>query len=163
DAKGPGAGFALSLAFAPDGKALLVKGGDQVFKEWDPATGKELRHFGQPGTGRADSFLFGAAESVVFSPDGKLVAPGSIAYGNTERRTGLRPGGGAAGKGSRWLREAPQLGLASVAFAPDGRLLVWAGKPWPVHRWAVKAERALPPIRHPAYNQPVALAFAPDG
>src|SRR5580704_55948 len=37
------------LAFAPDGKSLLSLGGDQTFRRWDAATGKELSRFEKKG------------------------------------------------------------------------------------------------------------------
>jgi RNA polymerase sigma factor (sigma-70 family) len=54
--------FPSCLAYAPDGKVVASGGRDRVLRFWDPASGKELRHFPIPE---------GQVCALAFSPDGK--------------------------------------------------------------------------------------------
>src|SRR5215467_13406681 len=38
-------GHVSNLLFTRDGKGLISAGGEAVIRLWDPATGKEIRHF----------------------------------------------------------------------------------------------------------------------
>lgn len=122
------------VAFAPDGKTLLV--GDTVgVRWWDPAAGKLLRAFdGFEGTARG----WGGLEYTParFSADSKtLVAASTQALHRWEAGTGkpLFPVPHAAGH----FAEITALGVSAdgnkiATTGPDGRLRVWGaanGKP----------------------------------
>ncbi len=64
-----GAGAApVSLAFSPDGRALVARGPDLSVRVWDVTAGKEVSQFkGHEGR----------VEALAFAPDGKTVASGS--------------------------------------------------------------------------------------
>ena len=58
----------ITLAFAPDGQALIARTPDHAGRVWDVTTGKEVGQFkGHEGR----------IETVAFAPDGKTVATGS--------------------------------------------------------------------------------------
>jgi WD40 repeat protein/beta-lactamase regulating signal transducer with metallopeptidase domain len=58
----------VSLAFSPDGTALVARGPDSTVRVWDVATGKDCTHLkGHDGR----------IETVVFAPTGRIVASGS--------------------------------------------------------------------------------------
>src|SRR5262249_15112559 len=60
----------FAVAFAPDGKTLVVGGRDRRLHLWDPVTGRELRQIEAPENG---------VHSLAYSPDGKLLAGGCSA------------------------------------------------------------------------------------
>jgi DNA-binding beta-propeller fold protein YncE len=57
-----------TLAFSPDGRALVSRGSDNAVNVWDVTAGKDVSHFkGHEGR----------VETVAFAPDGKAIATGS--------------------------------------------------------------------------------------
>jgi hypothetical protein len=75
---------------------------------WEAATGKELRRF--------EGHRERAVRSVVFSPDGRMLATGSD--DNTIRLWEVASGG------ERHCLQGHQKNIWTVSFSPDGRLLV---------------------------------------
>jgi WD40 repeat protein len=146
--KGPDQFFRMS--FSPDGKKLAWMGEDaKTFALWDVATGKAVLQFhGSPGT----------IKSVLFSPDGKIIAAvdsgedgGSIGLWNSETGEELR-----------------RLAVAShaddvLAFSRDGKLLagvdVFDGV---VHLWDVETGKDLSRIGE-HQGSVCSVAFSPDG
>jgi RNA polymerase sigma factor (sigma-70 family) len=149
--KPPSDGGATSLTFAPDGKTLAGTGADGLVRLWDPATGSEVGRFPRQGAPAGSTRLR-------FSPDGKLLATCS-SDGSLRLYT-------PAGQEVACLQEAVPgpanpIGVAAVAFCPDGRLV--AGAEGSVVRlWNVatgKEVRRLAGVEWPV----TALAFSPDG
>jgi WD40 repeat protein len=102
-------GAAVTLAFSPDGKTLVSGGGTSV-RLWDVDTGKELRKLDGPRLVR----------SVVFSPNGKLLATG-------DEQATIRILEAGTGK---QLHEMDLQALAEsvcLVFSPDSKTLACAG------------------------------------
>jgi WD40 repeat protein len=106
------------VAFLPGGKELLSAGEDGLARVWDPATGKELRHFGVP---RDSAPRPGAAFRIIAPPlaaavssDGKRMA---MADGAAIRLWDVATGQ-AAGP-----IDGLEQAAAGLAFAPDGKTL----------------------------------------
>ena len=95
----------LSVAFSPDGKKIVTKGGDVII--WDVESGKELHRLVVPALGHRSSC------TVAFSPDGKKVA---ASYQNCAIVWDAESG--------KELRKLSHAGLISVAFSHDSKKVV---------------------------------------
>jgi RNA polymerase sigma factor (sigma-70 family) len=129
-------GTVYGLDVSRDGKLLLTGGEDKTMRLWDLEAGQEVRRFeGHEGRVRA----------VAFSPDGKRAVSGCV-LGDvnlrvwevktgkevskypvaTERMGRPNPFGGFGGFGGigigKFIDETG--GIASVAFSPDGKLVL---------------------------------------
>src|SRR6185312_6308948 len=115
----PGRGMVVSVAFAPDGRAVLSGGGTSL-KLWDVATGQLVRTFVDHS---ADTNVF----SVAFSPDGRSVLSGSA--DKTLKLWELATG--------RLVRtfEGHSDGVGHIAFSPDGRTVVSNSRDKIVRLW----------------------------
>jgi sugar lactone lactonase YvrE len=115
-----------SLTFSPDGQTLVsASGSEQTMKVWRVSDGVLLQTI--PGPARSN---------LTFSADGKFIASGGMTN-NIQRLRGLvELWNVAEGKvASAW--EAHRTLVNSVAFSPDGKLLV-SGSSWETIRlWRV--------------------------
>lgn len=149
------------VAISPDGKWLASGGGGnrtRTLMLWDLATGKEVRRLG-------DNMR--TVQSVAFSPDGKLLAAAS-----GERRVwnpGDQEGPGVVrlwdvvtGK-LHWEKEEEKGGATSVAFAPDGKLVVSAGHDAVIHLRDAATGKENRKIQVPEDRYPVELEGSPMG
>ncbi|KAK4053240.1 general transcription repressor [Microbotryomycetes sp. JL221] len=106
-----------SLAFSPDGKRLLSGSGDRTAKVWDMDTGNCLFTLVIEDVTVADNGPIDAGvTSVVMSPDGTLLAAGSL-------DTFVRIWDAKTGQLLDKLKGHKD-SVYSVAFAPDGNFLV---------------------------------------
>ncbi len=174
-------GAVWSIAFSPDGKALVSAGNDATIRWWDFEKRSELRSAPAPtgqfvrsvaaaasghlgvGSGNKVSILDPdgaalhtidrAAAPMVLSPDGRLLA----AVSWTEGRVTVWDR--ATGKEvAAWKAHN---GFANgLAFAPGGRVLATTGSDRAVRLWDVTTGRQLAELTH---DGAYALVFSPDG
>src|SRR5262249_39057604 len=106
-------GATHGLAFAPDGRWLMVADGSREVCLLDRSTGKLLKSFsvGERGSvGRA-----------VISQDGRLLAA-HVQAGRARLHVWEIESGRA-----RWRRSTEELNVSDLCFSPDGRTLALAG------------------------------------
>jgi WD40 repeat protein len=153
--KGHAAGFmVMSAAFSPDGTRLASAGGKMV-KVWDAATGQETLTLTGHMSGAFSSVLCDFS-SVVFSPDGKRLAAGSVADGTVKVWD--------AATGQETLTLKGNTGLVSgVAFSPDGKRLAAASWNRTVKVWDAATGHEIHTLKR--HTGPVVnVAFSPpDG
>jgi WD40 repeat protein/serine/threonine protein kinase len=100
------------LAFSPTGELLASKGNDGVLRLWEVATGHEQRRF-QDGV-----MTHGGTGVVAFAPDGQTLASVFGSFADYIRLWDLTTGQ------TRATTMRQRMNINSVAFSPDGRLLV---------------------------------------
>jgi RNA polymerase sigma factor (sigma-70 family) len=160
--------------FSPDGRRLAVFAAPKTAAIYDTANGRLLQQFQLTDTS--------GVRGGTFSPDGRLLAletgKGTVsvvelANGKERLTLGTVPpppkkgagtggvgGGGGGGLGSG-VPFGPA-GAATLAFAPDGRLLVQAGRDKSMLVWDVATGKQL--ARFEGHKGAVtAVAYAPDG
>jgi WD40 repeat protein len=117
-----------AVAFSPDSKLLASADFDGTVRLWNPVTGQLAGTLPARGTSSLEE-----PTAVAFSPDGKLIAigyvDGAIQLWNAAAETpvsGLMPSS---------LVNVPGLGIRSLMFSPDGRLLLSADNNSDVTPW----------------------------
>jgi hypothetical protein len=134
--------FNYGVAFNADG-TVAVAAGTAGVRRWEATTHQDL---GQ--------FINGTANSVAFSPDGRLVAVTSgttVRFFETER---ARPLGE---QGSAHLDT-----VTCAAFSPDGRKFASASKDGTVRFWDVDARKPLGERLFRHTGAVTSVAFSPD-
>jgi RNA polymerase sigma factor (sigma-70 family) len=135
--------FVRDLRFAQGGKSLV--GTTDVIREWEVATGRELRHYAD--VPRSPPW------QIVLSPDGTLSATfDDKAIHLWDAQSG------------RKVRELHRPGCAplGLVFAADGRRLYAGAKDHTIRIWDVASGRDLAPLT-PTESPVADLAVSPDG
>jgi len=152
----------FSVSFSRDGTRIITGSDDQTARLWDAASGEDLRIFKGHGS---------RIGSVALSPDGRRIATG----GGTMR---FSPGGqyfdastgddqmvkvwDAADSRGVLTLEGHDAEVTSVAFSPDGRLVVSGAWDGTARVWDVRTGQEISRISgHKATIH--AAAFSPDG
>ena len=113
----------MDIAFSPNGKLLATASRDQKVQIWDPTSGRLLHT------------LEGGGSTVVFSPDGRLLASGDLFVDgeNTVHLWDTRTGQ------QLQVLKGHTMGAVNVAFSPDGRLLATGATDGTIRLWGVPA------------------------
>jgi RNA polymerase sigma factor (sigma-70 family) len=142
------------IAFTPDGKQVVAAASDGSVRFWDVATGAEVLRF-----------RFGASPlgGLAVAPGGKLLAVTGDSH-STRGDRAIHLWEWASNKPPRKVA-APERGVTSLAFAPDGKTLA-AGSDdrHGVYLWDVASGRLLWRLSEPDGGNIVrGVAFTPDG
>ncbi len=117
-----------SLDYSPNGTLLATGATDRAVKVWDSQTGGLLQTLTLPGQGTA----------VKFSPDGSLLAAGFCAE---SVNLVCQKGSAYLWNTSTWqivlTLDGPTDWVESVAFSPDGKILVGSSRNGFIYLWRV--------------------------
>jgi RNA polymerase sigma factor (sigma-70 family) len=145
---GPQAGHEAShvtrLAYSADGRMVTTGSADQTLRQWDPATGRQVRLLNTPET---------AARAACLSPDGRSLA--CVTWAGHLRIMDL------AGKElHRWKAHTGQITV--VTYSPDAKLIASAGVDRAVVLWDPATGKE---VRRFELEQgpPNEVTFSPDG
>jgi WD40 repeat protein len=132
--------------FAPDGKTVYSAGRwDRFIRQWDAATGRELRQF--------EGHLSGIT-SLALSRDGKILAAGS--EDNTARLWETATGNPLG------PQEEHRSRIYYVAFSSAGNRLVSASRDGTVRVWDLATQQQLRQLGN-VEDRPFRVAVSPDG
>jgi WD40 repeat protein len=127
-----------TVAFSPDGRILAAGSEDNLIRLWGTSDPARPRPLGPPlaaGTGTGEA---GGANSIAFSPDGKIMAAGS--GDNTLRLWDMGDPAHPRLLGPPLLagtHTGLSSGVISVAFSPSGRVLATGSRDNMVRLWDV--------------------------
>jgi RNA polymerase sigma factor (sigma-70 family) len=155
------------LAFSPDGKNLLVQGGDQLVRVYETATGKEVRQIGpKQGVGmlpkRPPNLLPGSG--VALSPDGKTLIMWARHMVNQQVASTLTIFETASGKELRQLPGPDNGFMGNMAVSEGGKSLVWWKFDGTIRFWDLEKGVETRQLAEPNRGNFLAcLRFSPDG
>jgi WD40 repeat protein len=104
----------FGVAFAADGNTLFAACSDGIVYSWDTKSGTS----GQKLDAKA-----GRCDSIILSPDGKLLATGHLVLDKEPKRTEIHLWDAATGKPLRTIASDSALLWSSLTFTPDGKAL----------------------------------------
>ncbi|MCX6901619.1 MAG: TIR domain-containing protein [Verrucomicrobia bacterium] len=138
-------GGVRSVAYSPDGLRIVSGSNDNTVREWDAATGRELRCL----RGHEDSVT-----CVGYSPDGRRIV--SASKDNT-----LREWDAVTGNELHCMRRPNEL-VKSIACSPDGRHIFTESSDKTVQIWDAEAGKELGVLRGHEFSVDC-VAVSPDG
>jgi RNA polymerase sigma factor (sigma-70 family) len=151
-----------TLAFSPDGKWLARWSSGGIVRVWDAASGRK-RHTLTPPQWQEEHFRLPEEHTgVSFSPDGTLLAALRTARGKDPLPPSVCIWDLADGRLLRHLDGLPA-GIASLAFAPDGRTLALGHDTGEVSTRELASGRQRAVIRSGPDRPVSVLAYSPDG
>jgi len=160
------------IAFSPDGKLIAIASGNEIAQIWDVATGNvihklihtdELNSVAYTQNQKEEQDKGGIwglktglrVNSVVFSPDGKLVATACSNYNAIIWDA-------ATGKVVQKL-EGHIYPVKSVTFSPDGYSIATAAFDWTARIWLVATGTEIRKFKVNTHHCVNSVAFSPDG
>jgi WD40 repeat protein len=143
----------LAMALSPNGKTLATAGQGVAIRQWDLATGKEVR-------GTIDSHRDQVA-AAAFSPDGRMLA--TIGNDRTLRLWDAHTGRQLHRiMGVTVLHEPPKM-VTVLRFAPDGRSLIVNCGDSTIRFWDTQTARLLRSIDPPPRRVRTCMCLSSDG
>jgi WD40 repeat protein len=151
-----GIGASSALCFTSDGKALISTSGDGTIRQWDPATGKELRQLLPEQERDKTRFHFD-----FFAPDGKTLATLSTPWDKSPRVWDtIRLRDVASGKEIRHFQYTGSF----ACLAPDGKTLVSVDdQDGSIRLWEIASGKEIRRFQEPLAGCTGRVTFAPDG
>jgi WD40 repeat protein len=134
----------VSIAFSPDGKVLASSGYDSKIIVSDTASGRQLRAIASEGAG-----------PIAIAPDGKTVAAGDLYSAITLWDI-------ASGHKTRTISGHAN-SIVSLAFSPDGNLLVSASKDNTIKFWNTHNGQAVHTLQGGKSGGFATAIFSPNG
>lgn len=171
---GGGPAYISVMAFSPDGRMLAGGTSNGWVLIYDVQTGEQLYLFESTGSANVQM------RSLAFSPDGRILAGGDDkgiirlweTTNGTLRRTIAAEKHSAFGFGNPWdntpshLLTISPVSIAqvwSLAFSPDGNVLVSGDSSADIDFWDVESGEHLQVFRGYGDSWVIDLAFSPDG
>jgi len=138
---------AMPNVYSPDGKFIATRSTSSIVEVWEPDTGRRIAELGR------GNFL-------AFSPDGKYAFTTVSPEGKFVNKTGSEFNV-LMWNVRTWQKAAELHGhtglIRSIAFSPDGRLVVTAGGE--LHVWDAGTGQSVAVLKDQAWR----VAFSPDG
>jgi WD40 repeat protein len=129
--------YLVAVEFAPDGRTLTGVSMDRAIRQWELASGKEVRLIAQPEPNSGSTVV---VRTAAFAPDRRLLALAR------DKDASLRLWDVDAGKELRTIE--PHEGVIyGVAFSPDGKRLVTGHQGGSILVWDVADQVQALPVR----------------